>query len=1002
MLSIGRGSQDTIEGIQVYKDHADENQFYYLPGPVQLAQRNGAPVFSLIKYNPSIDGKVQGGGYLSFEVDLRVPEEKLEKIRTKLARRYESDIKLSPVDFDLGTVKCIAPQVAPKPEPINPEKPAEGSAITINAKDDKAGESSPSLSGDNSAVFGLSLNQYQATILQDCFKDGVQPIAVYYDLQYTAMSPSLNVELKAKLDKVYEEFQFGAGIEGAKIDASIRAGLQNLLQRKDIEINVISYVDDEDAKQQKREALSFFMEQVVKSWLEPVLVLPKSSDREEKEDLPIDPKERPVSNAGKPPTTTSKPPSTPAPTNSTANAGKPTSGSSTTTTTDKPISTPTDSEKPTPPTASNSEDESGGDFDEFLDAVDEVAELYSPQVYLRLRYIKQTELKEFTYRYNGSQAVKRKYYPQGFFSLLLKDGQVDPNNKRFIRSVNLDDPFFQNLVIQVLPPSSSFFSDYGGKSVDFAVQYDNKPREVTFTSTDTTPKSISFGMSTKLEQSYKYQAQYHFTGSTWEAKKPDYQTPWLESTDRSQTLDPTEHVDLLNLTVKLIKDFSWERIQEVRVYLKYKSADPKDPWSLDETIVFYDGSPTEKQWKARLTDKAAREGDPKYTYLIEYRMKDGSRRKGITPPVRAAGSTALVEEVTDTASQIIVSDLLQARPEYSFRPQLKGAEEAYVTITYDDEANDYHWEKQLEFTASAKATQKVAIPLLNASKKAFGYSCTFLDENGDATEEIVPPKEFPPIILIRPGEKQDLSIEVNPTQVNWNLVRYVVVNLRQGELQTEMTFEQGNPSSTWKVSIPKKSAKQYEWQARFYMKDSKIGDRGRVYYPAKDQWEKTDDVKLQITEKMLMSNNSAKSTLKIRLQDNETRPHANKKYEIWIDGKLYGTEERRTSNDGFISAEVPTVHELQLKIWYNGDAGQAETVKVKLDALDPIDTIAGIQDRLNNLGYICGNEQGTIGSRTKEALRAFQMDFGLTPNGEIDELTRKKVQEAHDVNLMAR
>jgi hypothetical protein len=64
--------------------------------------------------------------------------------------------------------------------------------------------------------------------------------------------------------------------------------------------------------------------------------------------------------------------------------------------------------------------------------------------------------------------------------------------------------------------------------------------------------------------------------------------------------------------------------------------------------------------------------------------------------------------------------------------------------------------------------------------------------------------------------------------------------------------------------------------------------------------------------------------------------------------------------------------------------------------LQPIDTIEGVQARLNNLGYPCGPANGEMNDETRTALERFQRRFLLEPTGEIDDATREKLVEVHD------
>jgi len=73
MLLLSAPRSITVDGVTVFPDHADPNQFWYLPGPVSLAHRtDGQAVFTLIKYKPAaVEGGAKGGGFVMFATSLR-------------------------------------------------------------------------------------------------------------------------------------------------------------------------------------------------------------------------------------------------------------------------------------------------------------------------------------------------------------------------------------------------------------------------------------------------------------------------------------------------------------------------------------------------------------------------------------------------------------------------------------------------------------------------------------------------------------------------------------------------------------------------------------------------------------------------------------------------------------------------------------------------------------------------------------------------------------------
>lgn len=67
---------------------------------------------------------------------------------------------------------------------------------------------------------------------------------------------------------------------------------------------------------------------------------------------------------------------------------------------------------------------------------------------------------------------------------------------------------------------------------------------------------------------------------------------------------------------------------------------------------------------------------------------------------------------------------------------------------------------------------------------------------------------------------------------------------------------------------------------------------------------------------------------------------------------------------------------------------------IEIGYLDPIDTVEGVQQRLNNLGFPCGQVDGTLGEDTCSAIRAFKERHGLAGE-ELDDATRTKLKEVH-------
>jgi hypothetical protein len=136
--------------------------------------------------------------------------------------------------------------------------------------------------------------------------------------------------------------------------------------------------------------------------------------------------------------------------------------------------------------------------------------------------------------------------------------------------------------------------------------------------------------------------------------------------------------------------------------------------------------------------------------------------------------------------------------------------------------------------------------------------------------------------------------------------------------------------------------------------------------------------------------------LRLVLEDDKGVVLADRPYVLTVDG----AEHRgRTSPDGMLDVQISArATRGELWIWPGGTEGPTggEVFALALGALDPVEEVTGVQARLNNIGYHCGNIDGLIGPATRRALRDFQAHQGLDPSGAVDEPTRRRLREVHD------
>ncbi len=126
--------------------------------------------------------------------------------------------------------------------------------------------------------------------------------------------------------------------------------------------------------------------------------------------------------------------------------------------------------------------------------------------------------------------------------------------------------------------------------------------------------------------------------------------------------------------------------------------------------------------------------------------------------------------------------------------------------------------------------------------------------------------------------------------------------------------------------------------------------------------------------------------LRIRLLDDDGKPRSGAHYTLDVDGHL---TDGMTDGDGKIEHPIPPGAR-------SGSLTVEDTdfIPLELGALDPPDTLSGVQGRLRNMGYPCG-VTGESDDATRDAIRSFQKENGLEETGEPDDATQDKLRQAH-------
>ena len=127
--------------------------------------------------------------------------------------------------------------------------------------------------------------------------------------------------------------------------------------------------------------------------------------------------------------------------------------------------------------------------------------------------------------------------------------------------------------------------------------------------------------------------------------------------------------------------------------------------------------------------------------------------------------------------------------------------------------------------------------------------------------------------------------------------------------------------------------------------------------------------------------------LNLELRDSSGEPFSRRRFAIRFDaGPLRRGE---LDGDGRLSIQVPPRAErARLTVAYR-------CLELLLGQLPAPGTVAGAQERLNQLHFFAGPSDGDLGPSTAHALRRFQRARGLAETGALDPATSERLAREH-------
>lgn len=239
-----------INGVSVFRDHEDPEQYYYLPAMPRLrtnldaATGKQVPRIQLIKYRSLVAG---AGGFLTFDVHIGLSDAEIDAVASEVRRlarlpRTPRIVPIQPLD---GSVRLLifgqdSAATPPPTRPGAPPPPPPEERFVVKMEH----FAKPALFGDNGAAFSVELDPQGTAIMETAMKGEISPIVVVYSVDFAGLRPAFSVRLKIDWDRVQTSMDETFGFKSWFTSSEISNAVDKLVESRAIEMEADNFVAD--------------------------------------------------------------------------------------------------------------------------------------------------------------------------------------------------------------------------------------------------------------------------------------------------------------------------------------------------------------------------------------------------------------------------------------------------------------------------------------------------------------------------------------------------------------------------------------------------------------------------------------------------------------------------------------------------------------------------------------------------------------------------------------
>lgn len=220
---------EQVADLTVFQSLGDESEWYYLADQIRLAQRDGKPQFSFLKFVTNEDTgseggitAAQGGGVIHMLVEFHVSDSQKRRAEQELQRRHPGSRIAGPIIYRNGTFTLISAT-------LDEDGQYADKIVGVGR--------APVMEGHKAAV-SILLSKQGATLLWESFKTDTPDISVNFEMEIAGYREPFDAKVKGDWNLISKHSNLALGLRASMIGIDVQRTVSELRQSNAIEVEV--------------------------------------------------------------------------------------------------------------------------------------------------------------------------------------------------------------------------------------------------------------------------------------------------------------------------------------------------------------------------------------------------------------------------------------------------------------------------------------------------------------------------------------------------------------------------------------------------------------------------------------------------------------------------------------------------------------------------------------------------------------------------------------------